>query len=272
MNDKLAIITDDDLKTLEQAGIIPKGTPAEQVAVFAKICKEKGLSPFTKQIYLLPFNVKSGEKWETRYATITGIDGYRAIAERTGKYAGNDDYRFDEGKTEFDCRHDGRKFPVTATATVHKLVNGDRVAHTATASWESYYPGEKKGFNWNRMPFFMLGKVAEALALRKAFPEALGNIYVEEERAPMETIQVKPEAQPIEQDQVNKSIGILEAVKKEVKETKTSVEIFNTSKIWIENATKEGLLPEHLKELKAFINTEFAERKKANTKAVSNET
>lgn len=189
---KIAVITDDDLKTLEQANIIPKGTPGEQVAVFAKICKEKGLSPFTRQIYLLPFQAKDGEKWTTKYATITGIDGYRAIAERTGKYAGNDDYRFDEGKTEFECRNDHRKFPVTATATVYKLVNIERVPHTATASWESYYPGEKKGFNWNRMPFFMLGKVAEALALRKAFPEALGNIYVEEERAPIETMPEPP--------------------------------------------------------------------------------
>lgn len=258
------VITDDDLKTLEQAGIIPKNTPVEQVAVFAKICKEKGLSPFTKQIYLLPFKVKSGENWITQYATITGIDGYRAIAERTGRYAGNDDYRFDEGLTEFDCRNNKRKQPVTATATVYKLIGGQRVPHSATASWDSYYPGEKKGFNWMRMPFFMLGKVAEALALRKAFPEALGSIYVEEERGAMETIPVKTEQAQITQEQVNTSALILEDFKKVVLETQTAVEVKNTAGDWLADATSQGLLPEHQKELRNFINQQYTEKKTKN--------
>ena len=48
-------ITADQLKTLEQAGIIPSNTPPAQVAVFAQICKEKGLSPFSKEAHLVGY-------------------------------------------------------------------------------------------------------------------------------------------------------------------------------------------------------------------------
>ena len=141
---KIGQLSENDLKALELANIIPKGTPSAQVQIFATVCKEKGLSPFQRQIYLLPFNKKEGDKWVTHYANITGIDGYRTIAERTGKYAGSDDPIFNDIKTEFLCRAEKLQHPETATVTVHKLVAGQRVPFTATAGWLSYLPGEKK--------------------------------------------------------------------------------------------------------------------------------
>lgn len=174
-------LSEADLKQLELANIIPKGTPAPQVQIFATVCKEKGLSPFQKQIYLLPFKKKIKDKWETHYACITGIDGYRTIAERTGCYAGCEDVKFNNSQTEHQCREAGLNNPITATVTVYKIVAKQRVPFTATAGWSSYLPAENKRFNWIKMPFLMLGKVAEALALRKAFPEALSGLHVEEE-------------------------------------------------------------------------------------------
>ena len=54
---------------------------------------------------------------------------------------------------------------------------------TATARWSEYYPGKSQGFMWDKMPHTMLGKCAEALALRKAFPSQLSGLYTGDEMA-----------------------------------------------------------------------------------------
>lgn len=171
-------LTSEEIKVLEDTSIIPKGTPTSQIKLFSKVCAEKNLSPFSKQIYLI---ARKDNKTNTiRYSHQTGIDGLRSIAERTGQYAGSDDYLFDEGVSEFAMKSNKRN-PTTATATIYKIVANQKGSFTASASWDEYYPGDHLGFMWKKMPFTMLGKCAEAKALRKAFPELLGNIYVNEE-------------------------------------------------------------------------------------------
>ena len=173
-------LSDDDIKTLIDARVIPSNTPQGVIKLFARVCHEKNLSPFTRQIHLVPrSNRKTNEK---QYTIQIGIDGLRALAERTGKYAGTDDYVYDEGLSLFQMIQVGRKKPTTATAIVYKILpNGSVHPIRATARWEEYYPGEDQWSLWNKMPFLMLGKVAEALALRKAFPDALGGLYADEE-------------------------------------------------------------------------------------------
>jgi len=121
-----------------------------------------------KQIHAVKrWNAKLGRDEMT---VQVGIDGYRLIADRTGLYAGNDEAIFDREPK-----------PTKATVTVYKIVQGQRCAFTATARWSEYYPGDKQGFMWNKMPCVMLGKVAETLALRKAFPAELSGLYTQEE-------------------------------------------------------------------------------------------
>lgn len=197
---QLQVISKNEIEILVESGIIPKGTPKEQISVFARVCGEKNLSPFSRQIYLIPRKSNSGIK----YTIQTGIDGFRALADRTGAYAGNDDYLFDEGLTQFQMIKDKRKQPTIATATVYKVVHGLRVSFTASAEWSAYYPGEQLGFMWKKMPFLMLGKCAESLAMRKAFPETLSGIYTDEEMQQagnietikIETVNAEPE-QPV---------------------------------------------------------------------------
>lgn len=250
-------LSETDLQQLELANIIPKGTPSPQVQIFATVCKEKGLSPFQKQIYLLPFKKKVSDKWETHYACIVGIDGYRTIAERTGKYAGSDDPKFNDDKTEFKCRDESSNNPITATVTVYKMVEGQRIAYTATAGWNSYVPPENKRFKWIQMPFLMLGKVAEALALRKAFPEALSGLHAEEEKGGFDDVQ--------NVDELNKeeiSANILIKYKSKIDEFKKYNELEKEAVNLVSKAVTEGLNIVHSKELTDYGNVLYLKLKK----------
>jgi len=187
----------EEIATLISSGIIPNNTPEGNIKMFARYCSETNLSPFKRQVHLVKRYSKDGDK----YTIQTGIDGYRAIANRTGVYAGNDDYRFDEGLSQYECMQSNRKHPQIAIATVYKLVGGVRVPFTASAEWSAYCPPEKQMFMWTKMPFLMLGKCAEAIALRKAFPEEISGIYTDEEMQQADVVvetkkeAVKPEVQ-----------------------------------------------------------------------------
>lgn len=163
--------------TNEQIDLIKRtiavGATNDELQLFLYQAKRTGLDPLSRQIHF----VKRQDKGTIQ----TAIDGYRLIADRTGKLAGSDDYVFDEGMTQFQHIASGRKQPITATVTVWKHVNGERCPFTATARWEEYFPGEKQGFMWKKMPYLMIGKCAEALALRKAFPAELSGVFTNEE-------------------------------------------------------------------------------------------
>lgn len=136
----------------------------DEFKVFLSVAKRRGLDPLLRQIHA----VKRAGKMTIQ----TGIDGYRLIAARTGEYAGNDEPKF---------VMNGR-LPDSASVTVYRLVQGQRVPFTATAYWEEYFPGDNnQGFMWKKMPRGQLAKCAEALALRKAFPGELSGIYADDE-------------------------------------------------------------------------------------------
>lgn len=156
---------------------VAKDATNDELALFLHQAHRTGLDPLSRQIHFSKYKANNGT---ARMSIITGIDGYRLVADRTGKYAGSDDYRFDDGVDQY-THMQSKKPPVTATATVYKLVGAQRVAFTATAAWSSYVPPSGRDFMWQKMPYLMLGKCAEALALRKAFPAELSGLYVREE-------------------------------------------------------------------------------------------
>ena len=95
------------------------------------------------------------------------------VADRKG-LAGIDD-------PVYDPSDESTPQPRKATVTVYRVIGSQRCPFTASARWSEYAPDGKEGFMWKKMPYFMLGKCAEALALRKAFPADLSGIYADEE-------------------------------------------------------------------------------------------
>lgn len=169
-------LTDEHVKTLIQAGIIPDGTPKPQIAVFGEICRERGLSAFSKEIHLVGYGGK--------YSVIVGINGFRKIAAESGQHAGTDDVKFDmqpDGsfKTAAQLKA-ANTMPQTATCTVYRIVAGHRVPFTHTVVFKEFSSGKNK---WVDMPFQMIAKVAEAFALRKGFSDRLTGLSIEEEAA-----------------------------------------------------------------------------------------
>ena len=142
---------------------IAKGATDDELKLFLHVADKSGLDPLSRQIYFIK---RSG-----KMTIQTGIDGFRAVADRTGQYVGSSDPVFEENG----------EIPSKATVTVNKVVGGVVGNFTATARWEEYYPGKSQGFMWDKMPHTMLGKCAEALALRKAFPAQLSGLYTGDE-------------------------------------------------------------------------------------------
>jgi phage recombination protein Bet len=186
----------EQIKVLKQT--VAKDCSDVEFALFSEVCKSRGLNPFAKQIYAVKRGGGDDDGGGGRQLTIqTSIDGYRLIAERTGKYAGQDDIEW--------CGKDGvwtnvwlqREPPLAARATVYRKDWARpmrRVAHL------SFYRQFKRGglptAMWNdaKCPL-MLGKCAEALAFRAAFSEEMSGLYISEEMgSEMEDISSPPRA------------------------------------------------------------------------------
>jgi phage recombination protein Bet len=152
---------------------VARGATDTELQLFLYTAKRVGLDPLTKQIHAI-------KRWDSNagretMAIQTGIDGYRLIADRTGKLAGIDDAIYDR---------EDRDHPEKATVTVYKIINDEKCPFTASARWAEYCAFKKDGTPmalWKKMPYLMLGKCAEALTLRKAFPADLTGINTFEE-------------------------------------------------------------------------------------------
>lgn len=143
-----------------------KSVPTDDdLALFGVICQRAQLDPFAKQI----FAIERKGKWTFQVS----VDGLRAIADRTGQYAGSDEPLYDEGLDLFSFEMSGRTLPTLCKVTVWKIVHGVRCPFTGVAKYAEFcqtYDGSPSGL-WLKMPLNMLAKCAESQALRKAFPQ-----------------------------------------------------------------------------------------------------
>lgn len=141
---------------------ICKGATNEELQFFLMACQRTGLDPFAKQIYSVP---RGGQR------TIqTSVDGFRLIADRSGKYSPGRESTFTYDKNGNLESSTAYVLKQTKDGTWHEV--------SANASYNEYNAGSPL---WKKMPRAMLSKCAECLALRKSFPSEMSGLYGQEE-------------------------------------------------------------------------------------------
>ena len=189
-------LTEGELDTLKRT--IAHDLTNDELSLYAAVCKRSGLDPFAKQIYAIKRTTRRkvrGNWVEEDVLTIqTGIDGYRVIAERSQLYGGQDPPEW--------CGPDGvwtdvwlsDEPPKAARVAVYrKDVARPFVGVAKFDSYADRWPakdgqalGDLRNL-WKTMPEGQIAKCAEALALRKAFPNDLSGIYTTEEMEQADT-------------------------------------------------------------------------------------
>ncbi len=186
MNTSVAIYNPQQMDIIRKT--VAKDVNEQEFQFFLEVCKLTGLNPFKRQIYAI--------KRDNRMTIQTGIDGYRAMAERTGEYLGQ------EGP--FWCGPDGKWVDVwldsklPAAAKVGVIRKGFAATFWAIARYSSY--AVEKSATWSKMPDVMLAKCAEALAFRKAFPDAVSGVYTHEEMQQADAPESYIDAQVVESE------------------------------------------------------------------------
>lgn len=194
-------VTEGQWKALVDA-IYPSAKTVDGVVLALRYCQSRGLDPFKRAVHVVPmWNSALGREVETVWP---GINELRTTASRTTSWAGNDECLFGPTlKRGFkDSAQRGREgnkyiergecaafdFPEWAQITVYRIIAGQRVPFVGPkVRFIEMFSGEKglrvPNAKWRSSPFQMLEKCAEAAALRRAFPEELGNDYTAEEMA-----------------------------------------------------------------------------------------
>lgn len=220
---------------------VAKDCNSDEFDMFMAVCRRVGLDPFRRQIHTVIYNKDKTEK--RQMVLITGIDGFRAVAARSGEY------RPDENPAEIEYDESLKDPNINPRGIVRAVVrpwkmgpDGSWYQISGEAYWEEFAPiSEKINWEdrgetwpngnakktkvptgefaldtgsdfWRRMPNLMLAKCAEAQALRKGWPEDLSGIYAAEEMHRADTQNASEEIEEYQKQKRLDLIGVGESV------------------------------------------------------------
>lgn len=172
------------------------GATDDEMRLFFYECRRRGVHPMDRLIYPVSRKDKEGNRHVTFQM---GIDYLRAAGEETGRYVGQKPIQY--GPIIKQVTDEGEiTVPEWAESTILRKdpETGEMAEIPHQVKWKEYYPGQKLGHMWRKMPHNQLAKCAEAGALRKAFPRKLGGLYINEEMEQAEAVPFTPIQMPRE--------------------------------------------------------------------------
>lgn len=175
-----------DVKNYLVSGNASKVTPQE-VGMFLKLCEGQKLNPFLREAYIVKYGDQAAQM-------VVGKDAFTKRAESNPNYKGaksgvivvNLNKQIENREGTFVYTEGGEKL-VGGWARVHFRDDKEEVFNTVSLS--EYNTGKSL---WASKPATMIRKVALVQALREAFPNALGQLYIAEEVGVDEELPTEP--------------------------------------------------------------------------------
>jgi phage recombination protein Bet len=194
---------------LIKKSICPKGISDDEFALFIEQCKRSGLDPLLNQAFCVPRDSKgdtlknpdgstkmeqgSNGKWYparerlTRHVFQPSEAGMLARAEHFPDYRGvmgaavfgGDEVRIDEGEGKVEHRYNPAK---REGALVGAWSRVRREGKDPVVRWLDFAARSQTTPLWIKDPAGMILKCVRVAALRTAYPEAFGGLYVAGER------------------------------------------------------------------------------------------
>lgn len=178
--------------------IFPAAKTVEAVVMAIEYCRSRKLDIMKRPVHIVP--VWSSAKGRMVETVWPGISEIRTTAARTGQYVGMEEIQYgpqitraftgvvekweNKQKVQQTVTKDVT-FPEWGSVVIYRLIDGKpRAFHTKIYWLETY--GTLKGTDipndmWAKRPIGQFDKCLEAAALRKTFPEEVGNDLVAEE-------------------------------------------------------------------------------------------
>ncbi|RKH12787.1 phage recombination protein Bet [Corallococcus sp. CA053C] len=170
--------------------ICPRGISEDEFLLFMEQCTRSGLDPLLKEAFCVARRQNIGNRerpnWVTKYEFQPSEAGMLARAERFPDFKGiqasavfaEDEIVVDQGKGEVVHRFNPAKRKGALVGAWSRVVRDGKLP---VVMWLDFAGYVQQTPLWAKIPTTMIEKCARVAALRKAYPEAFGGLYVREE-------------------------------------------------------------------------------------------
>jgi phage recombination protein Bet len=189
--------TEARIKLVKDA-VCPKGISDEEFSLFIEQCKRSGLDPLLKEAFCVPrkanLGTRESPRWAYKHEFQPSETGMLARAERFPDYRGvqasavfsGDAIEIDAGEGTVTHKFNPVKRSGSIAGAWARVV---RASKAPIVVWLDFSGYAQQTPLWGKIPTTMIEKCARVAALRKAYPEAFGGLYIREELPPEEEAQ-----------------------------------------------------------------------------------